>query len=197
MELQHGCAARAGRALSRDLVRPPCVTRPFPICGWGLGTRLASSLCATFNRLERGVATPDYAPAEAVFCGGGKKRPGHHCSRMRGIFRKISVKYSVSRTAKYRCTYPSNIQFPIKSSSLVHEYTISTSSTACLSQAGVYYHTYRETCVSSPVEQGTSLQKLTAAIISQAWHIQRLFKTELHSRSRQRSRSCSKTLRHS
>ena len=35
------------------------------------------------------------------FCGGGKKRPGHHCSRMRGIFRKISVKYSVSRTAKY------------------------------------------------------------------------------------------------
>ena len=34
---------------------------------------------------------------------------GHNCSRMRGIFRKISVKYSASCTAKY--TYPSNIQF--------------------------------------------------------------------------------------
>ena len=39
---------------------------------------------------------------------------------------------------------------------------IGTSSTACLSQAGVYSHTDHETCVSSPVEHGTSLQKLTA-----------------------------------
>ena len=124
------------------------------------------------------------------FFAGGKKR---HCSRMRGIFRKILFHVLPS----IRCTYPSNIQFPIYSSSLVHAYTIGTSSTACLSQAEVYSHTNRETCVSSPVEHGTSLQKLTATIISKERHIQRLFKTQLHSRSRQRSRSSSKTLRHS
>ena len=56
-------------------------------------------------------------------------------------------------------------------------------------------HTNRETCVSSPVEHGTSLQKFTSAIIIRISNV--LFKTQLHSRSRQRSRSCSKTLRHS
>ena len=61
---------------------------------------------------------------------------------------------------------------------------IGTSSTAYLSQAGVHSHTYRETCVISPVEHGTSLQKLTAAIR----HIQRPFKTQVHSKSRQPNR---------
>ena len=106
------------------------------------------------------------------------------------------IPYCQVYDARIRVIY--NFPYRTNSSSLVHAYyTIGTSSTACLSQAGVYSYTYRETCVSSPVEHGTSLQKLTAAIISQERHIERLFRTQLHSRSCQCSRSCSKTLRHS
>ena len=53
-----------------------------------------------------------------------------------------------------------------------------------LAALGVY--TYRETCVSSPVEHGTSLQKLTAAIISQEMH---MITSNVFNFIRQRSRS--------